>query len=665
MPIRRLSPLLVNQIAAGEVIERPASVVKELLENAIDAGPTRIEVTIEEGGRKLIRVSDDGGGMGPDDLALAFAPHATSKIAELEDLFAVGTLGFRGEALASIGAVSDSRIVSCPADGEAHEVACRAEAIGPVRPAAGAAGTTVEVRNLFFNTPARRRFLKSDATEFAHISEQVLRLALPYHRVHFRLTHNGRKVYDLPAVDEPRDRIRDLLGADEADDLLPVRFADPALTLTGLVAPPHRARGSDKWQYLFLNGRYIRDRTLAHAVREAYRGLLEVDRRPVVFLYYALPAAEVDVNVHPTKVEVRFRNPNAVYRSTLAAVHERLLAADIAPGLRLRDAPAEIGAGDPAVAEQRDRVRGALAEFFRTLDPNRTRVELQPRPRTDPPGGFDHPARGLWPTPAPALFPLQPPTATVAPPAPAIADFSAPLVEPKAIPVESVPPVRPGAPATAVAPEPTEFNPPLIEPNAVPLQPAAVPARTRAVQLHNAFIVAESPDGLIVIDQHALHERLLYEQLKRRLGNGGLTGQRLLLPEPVRLSPRQFAALNDCRGLLSRLGIEVTDFGNGSVAIQSFPVILSRAKPAEYLPELLESLADKDGRADPEAVVHQVLDMTACKAAIKAGDPLTPQEVDALLESRALVEQHHTCAHGRPTTLKLTIRDLERQFHRH
>jgi DNA mismatch repair protein MutL len=351
MPIRRLPQLLVNQIAAGEVIERPASVVKELLENAVDAGPTRIDVAVEEGGRRLIKVTDDGCGMDAADLALAFEPHATSKIASLDDLFAVGTLGFRGEALASIGAVSDARLAACTPDGAAHEVACRAGEIGPVRPAAAAAGTTVEVRNLFFNTPARRKFLKSDATEFAHISEQVLRQALAHHRVHFRLTHNGRNVYDLPAVDDPRRRIRDLLGDQEADALLPVDFREPALTLSGFLAPPHRARGTDKWQYLFVNGRCIRDRTLAHAVREAYRGLLEVDRRPVVFLFLVLPVGEVDVNVHPTKVEVRFRNPNAVYRAVLAAVHERLLAADIAPGLRLREPAAEVNAADPALLE--------------------------------------------------------------------------------------------------------------------------------------------------------------------------------------------------------------------------------------------------------------------------------------------------------------------------
>lgn len=688
MPIRKLPALLVNQIAAGEVIERPANVVKELLENAVDAGAGRIDVAVEEGGRQLIRVTDDGAGIPPEELPLAFEPHATSKIADADDLFRIGTLGFRGEALASIGAVSQARIVSrrrTPAGAAAEgseggfEIVCSADRIGEIRPAAAPPGTTVEVRNLFFNTPARRRFLKTDATEFGHIQEQVLRCALPYPGIHFTLTHNGRKVYDLPAGPDSLGRIRDFAGAETADALIPLDSPDRSARLTGWIAPPRDSRSTDRWQYVFLNGRFIRDRVLSAAVREAYRGLLEVHRKPVAFLFLVVDPADVDVNVHPTKIEVRFRNSSAVYRHVLTAVRERLIGTELAPELRLPEPPEPVAAGtppweapgstpwqaavpaiaaganrpdpDPAAIEQRERVRAAMADFFRTIDPSRARVAFVPTVRRDPPGHPDRPV-------APALPPrigADAGSSGGVQNLPGLAFARGPIAAvAESRPEDPEPAV--GGPVPADAPDHTP---------APPHPVAEAGPRYRAVQLHNAFIVAETPDGLIVVDQHALHERILYEQLKGKVEHGGLPGQRLLLPDRVEMSPRRAAALAECRELLARLGIEVDDFGNGTAAVQTFPTLLKRADPARFVGELLDGLSERDGRATPEMLLHAVIDMAACKAAVKAGDPLTPGEIDALLARREAVENHHTCAHGRPTTLKLTVRELERQFKRH
>jgi len=333
-PISVLPETLVNQIAAGEVVERPASVVKELLENAIDAQAARIIVELEAAGKKLIRVSDDGVGIPATEVPLALASHATSKIASADDLSGVTTLGFRGEALPSIASVADVRLVSRMHDAlEATEVTVSGGKAGAAAPTSGPVGTTVEVRNLFRYVPARRKFLKTDATEMGHVTEQVARVAIAYPRVHLTVLHNGRSVYELPPTDSVRDRIGAFFGADLAQALIEVGSEEPAGSLRGLVGPPHVVRATTKMQYLFLNGRYIRDRSLLHALREAYRGMLEGNRQPVAFLFLTVPPDRVDVNVHPTKIEVRLRDAHLLYGQLLAAVREKLLGPGLAPHL--------------------------------------------------------------------------------------------------------------------------------------------------------------------------------------------------------------------------------------------------------------------------------------------------------------------------------------------
>jgi DNA mismatch repair protein MutL len=625
---------LVNKIAAGEVIERPASVVKELVENALDAGAGRIAVAVEDGGARLISVTDDGSGMGAEDLALAFAPHATSKIAGEDDLFRIVTMGFRGEALASIASIAHASIRTARRDepsGGGWEVEASGEAIGQVRPCAAPPGTTVAIRDLFYSTPARRKFMKSATTEMGHITEQITRLALPRPQVAFTLTHNGRTVLDLPAAPDTAGRAADLFGRELADGLVEIvpRGRRP-VRVGGLIGKPSAARPSARWQYTFLNGRYIRDRLLAHAVKEAYRGVVDPSRWPVALVFIEMDPAEVDVNVHPTKVEVRFRDSQAVHGELLAAMRETLNSANLSPDASFTTRPADLGpdpfaAALPATAAamaapalpddaRRTSVRQALADFFRAQPPPQPRLGFAPSPAATHPAAFASSA-----------------TAT-----------------------------QPHAPATTAADSAGAYQ---SEHGPAPA-PAAVPAG--AMQVHDSYIVVQTDDGLAIIDQHALHERLIYNELRGRLAAGGLTGQRMLIPQTVAVSPAQAAAAASHAELLRRLGVELEPFGPATLAIQQFPSMLAQrgCEPTEFVQETLERLLE-DPQADSEVLLERLLQTLACKAAIKAGDPLTPQELAALLARRdSLADKGSSCPHGRPTTLKLTLKDLQKQFKR-
>ncbi len=362
--IHVLPTVLVNKIAAGEVIERPASIVKELVENALDAGATRIDVALEDGGRRAVAVSDNGSGMAADDLALAFVPHATSKIATDEDLFAIGTMGFRGEALASVAAVSHAHIRTRRRDSDAgFQIEASGESVGAVAPCAAAAGTTITIRDLFFNTPGRRKFLKTAGTELGHCTEQIVRLALPHPQVAFTLTHNGKPVQNFPATTSTALRAGDVFGRELADALLPIAARrGRGISVAGLAAKPQAARSSGNWQYFFLNGRFIRDRLMSHALREAYRGVTDPNRFPVAMIFITIDPAEVDVNVHPTKVEVRFRDSQAVHGELLAALRETLNRANLSPDVSLGGA-LQGDTAQPAARPQRCRPWPAHLSF--------------------------------------------------------------------------------------------------------------------------------------------------------------------------------------------------------------------------------------------------------------------------------------------------------------
>jgi DNA mismatch repair protein MutL len=636
--IRILSEQLVNQIAAGEVIERPASVVKELLENAVDGQAARITLELEEAGKKLIRVSDDGGGIPAAEAPLALASHATSKIASSADLEGITTLGFRGEALASIASVADVRLVTRTADAlEATEVAVSGGQAAPPRPTSGPVGTSVEVRNLFRYVPARRKFLKTDATEMGHITEQVTRVALAYPSVHLTVTHNGRAVYELPPSDSVRSRLASFFGADLAESLIETASEEPAGRLWGLIGPPHLARATTAAQYLFINGRYVRDRGLLHALREAYRGLLEGARQPVAFIFLTVPPDRVDVNVHPTKIEVRLRDAHLLYGQVLAAVREKLLGPGITPHIAAPSvapaadatglAPLGMDEAAPRDASDREsRVRQAVADFLRSPQAAQARLGFAGRVSDGQPdrAGADR-SDCVGPDRLGSVGAEHPPYTT---------DVGA----------------RHAADVGAR--------------HAVPQREEAPAAPRRAIQIHNTYLVAETPDGILIVDQHALHERVLFEEIMARLEAGPLEGQRLLMPIVLALSDREMAAVEAHREALARLGIDVERMGPRDVGIQAFPMLLERADPASTLRDFLAWVLATESAPSARQVLENLAHVAACRAAVKAGDPLKAEEIEALLAHRDAVRMAATCPHGRPTALVLRKSDLEKQFGR-
>jgi DNA mismatch repair protein MutL len=596
--IHQLPVSVITKIAAGEVIERPASVVKELLENAIDAGSRRITVDIEQGGMELIRVVDDGCGIPADDLPLAFASHATSKLANADDLFRIGTLGFRGEALASIGGVGQVTLQSRAQD-EPHgaEIGCQGGEIGPIHPWNGSTGTRIEVRHLFYNTPVRRKFMRTTATEVGHVCEIFTRLALAHPDVHFILRHNGKGVHEVLATTPLVDRLALFFGTEMRERLYEVEARQGQVSLTGFVADPSNDRGNAKLQYFYVNRRWVRDRSLGHALQEAYRGLLMTGRYAVAFLSLDLPPDHVDVNVHPTKVEIRFRDSGAMHQLVLAAVRERLRAANLTPRLQ---PPANVGGW-----------------------PSSDLLESKDRHLPFPTSSITYPPETVLPWDRKAM---------------------------------------PGA-RTALMDRPavTLAGDDAFEPAPMPANPAP---EFKAIQLHDCYLVMETQEGMLVIDQHALHERILFEELKERLRRGNLEKQVLLIPQPVELPAEQAARLLEHREALAELGLDVEDFGGSTVLLTSYPAILGKRDPQKVLRLVVDHLVGKERVPTREHLLNDVMSLMACHAAVRAGDPLAAHEIAALLARRELANDTHHCPHGRPTSLLFTRHELERQFRR-
>jgi len=618
MPIRRLPPLLVDQIAAGEVVERPASVVKELVENALDAGATRVSVSIVGGGIDSIEVADDGGGIPRGELPLALEAHATSKIAETSDLDRIGTLGFRGEALASISAVATVRIRSRPHDAaEAAELEVSEGRRGEVRPASGPPGTLVVVEHLFRSVPARRKFLKTPRTEGTRIAEWLRTIAIARPDVGFRLSIDGREAIDVAATPEPAQRIEAIVGGDVAPALIRVEPAgndDPtAPRVWGFVGRPEVARAQARHQRIFLNGRAIADRLVIHAVREGFRGVMPGDRHPLAFLFIDLDPAEVDVNVHPAKTEVRFRRAEAVHAAVRRGVRAALEAASLTPAFEAAAPPAT--GGGPSI---------------RTSPPSASSSSRL----AGPPAGDPGPERGATR---------------------GIEDGSR---GPKGFDYARA--------AVAIA---AAEDPPIVETetSGTDARRGARPTAHRGVlQVADSFLVTEDREGLVLVDQHALHERLSFERLRTRILDGPLESQSLLVPVVREASAAQLEALEEATPLLAKLGLAVVAFGERSLAIEATPSLFESrgVDAAAFVLQLLDRWIEQGPVPDEAAALDEVLAMMACKASVRAGDALSSLAAEALLEAAEACERSSHCPHGRPTTLRISWSELRRRFGR-
>jgi DNA mismatch repair protein MutL len=628
--VRLLDDTTANQIAAGEVIERPSSVVKELVENALDAGATRIEVEVEEGGKRRIVVRDNGCGMGREDAILALQRHATSKIRSSDDLFAIRTLGFRGEALPSIASVSDFRLVTKRAgDESATEIIARGGEVVSIADAGAPDGTTITVENLFFNVPARLKFLKTTQTELNHAVELTHRLILAYHGVSFRLVHDGYEMVGYPGARDPRHALAAVWGRDAAREMVPLTYESPAVRVRGFVSKPSLTRATRAAQVTFVNGRYVRSRTVTHAFDAAFSRLMTTDRHPVLALFIEIAPELVDVNVHPTKIEVRFTRDGDVYSAVHKAVESALLTGGLVPEVAVQtslpDAPPPSlnptlwgGASAPVTGNLPP--RSALSTYLGLVE-----VGAGPGDPTAPavPGGstFDAPpgdpgskTGDLWPDPA----------------------------------------------ALAAAPEPP--------PSYVGFDGYRI-SRLRVLgQSRNTYIVAETEDALLFIDQHVAHERVLYEQMMNgateKADRWGVVAQHLALPQTLELGQREARVVSERRDALAKAGFLLEPFGGTTFVVRAVPATLCEKPYLDILRSLVEDLTETS-TARRLLVPHEAaVIMASCKMAVKKGDPLTLEEMTRLLADLAKMRNPFTCPHGRPILIALTHHEMDRKFHR-
>ena len=615
--IQLLSPRLANQIAAGEVVERPASVIKELLENSLDAGATRIDIDVEEGGVKLLRVRDNGHGIVESDLPLSLSRHATSKIMDLDDLERVSTLGFRGEALASVSSVSRLMLTSC-AEGadQAWQVETEGRDMNPrVQPAAHPQGTTVEVRDLFFNTPARRKFLRTEKTEFGHLEEVVKRLALSRFDVAFNLRHNGRSVLSLrPAhtEQEAQRRVASICGAAFIEQSVTIDQERAGLRLWGWVGLPTFSRSQADLQYFCVNGRLIRDKLVAHAVRQAYRDVLFNGRHPTFVLFLELDPAVVDVNVHPTKHEVRFRDGRMVHDFLFSTLYRAL--AEQRPDGQPGTAEASQGSPELLYAQSTPPAAGLQAGVFS----GQTHMPLhEPAASAGSWSGSSHvpgPGAGVLAGATQAYTGLYG-AATPQPQMPAEGE------------ADEVPPL-----GYAVA------------------------------QLHGIYILAENADGLVVVDMHAAHERITYERLKQAMALEGLRSQPLLVPESMAVSQRQADCAEEHAEWFARLGFALQRMGPESLAIREIPALLRQADAAQLVQDVLTDLMEYGTSDRIEAHRNELLATMACHGSVRANRRLTLAEMNALLRDMEQTERSGQCNHGRPTWTRMSMVELDKLF---
>ncbi len=608
--IKVLPSTVVTKIAAGEVIERPASVLKELIENSIDAGATRIEIQLEDSGKKLIRISDNGIGMDSDDIKIAFLSHATSKLRSDEDLFSIKTLGFRGEALPSIGAISHTKIISRTKEALiGAEIQIEGGNLSKVKEKGASEGTQIDVRNLFYNTPVRRKFLKSAQTEMAHISEMVTRFALAYPNIHFNTIHNGKNVLTFPTAKDLKERITTIFGKEIGENLIAINLMKPDISIYGYILPPTHNRPNTKMQFVFLNGRYIRDNIIFHAVNAAYKNFLMTKRSPIIFLLLRIDSSEVDVNVHPTKIEVRFKNSGPIHDQLYATIHSALMKTETHSTLQLADQLNQPDVTPPTKT---------TADNLPAEDP-----EVQPR----------H-------------------------------DMDVPLNEKKESVIKSISDFfskSPNDEAAHYKDENKQASLPSSDSKRLFKQENKL---TSYIQIHNSYIVEETAEGLNIIDQHALHEIILFHEIWEHIKSSKLAIQKLLIPELIELTPRDFITIMNLRDEFDSLGLEIEEFGKSTIAIRTHPQILKNLDFHALIQTVLQEIDSDEIKSETDNILRKIVQVMACKGAVKAGQHLATQEIQSLLDQRKCNITTNFCPHGRPTALEFKISELEKQFKR-
>ncbi len=637
--IKILSDNLANQIAAGEVVERPASVVKELVENSIDAGATRVQIDIELGGRRLMQIADNGEGMTRDDAILAFERHATSKIRTAEDLGSIATLGFRGEALASIASVAKVELLTkIEADEAATRVVIEGGRLIDVKDAARDVGTTITVRDLFFNTPARRKFMRSEATENYHLTSIVTHYALAHPEIAFTLTNNGREVLRVSPAKDLRERAFQVFGGGLLDSLLPVEGGrEYVARVTGFISAPRERRTTRDGQYFFVNNRFVRDKTIAGGLLEGYRSVLPHGVYPVAFLFLEMPLEEIDVNVHPAKTEVRFRRGEAVKDVIAEAVRTTLAKAritgDVVPD-RFVPEPAWTPAAVEPQTPDEEVIEQVGIEFEATL-PIESHAAVA----------------GMGTRPEPNLRVVPPSAEEKSDSAPTI-DF----VDEIAVPGErlTVSGYAELPPVDSAAKLPRSID--VADVTASKIQPLG--------QLHDSFIIAVDDEGLLLIDQHVAHERILFDKYRKSETDRSIESQNLLLPETIDLSPAQAEAFSLIEDDLESLGFGTMRLSGRTIAIKSIPTDLAPSEARNLFSEILDTIeAEKKGGAK-STFRDDIAASLACKAAVKINMKLTPEKMRWMIDRLLITTSPTTCPHGRPVILRLSMKDIERGFHR-
>jgi len=616
--IALLSDEVASQVAAGEVVERPASVVKELVENAIDARARHIEVVVRRGGISLIRVADDGIGMDRDDALLCLERHATSKIRKGSDLAAIGTLGFRGEALPSIASVSRLRLSTREPEAVAGtEISVTGGKIDYVRDGGEAPGTQIEVRSLFFNLPVRRKFLRTENTEMSHVEHQLQLQALAHPEIGFLFKTDHRLIFQLPPARTLRERIHDLLGAGFVEELLEIPELPPGpVRLSGYLGRAGVSRSARSQQHVFVNGRPVDNITISHGLREGYHTALMKGQYPVTFLFLEIAPDQVDVNVHPAKREVRFRDPGLV-REAVADAVRRTLESDRERWSERFVAPAPTVSAAPAVSPDLPRI----AEAPREPEAAPASVESAAPPPSFP---------GVPPLPEPTL-PLEPPATLITPPAMEREGREAPALHEIAIPGET--------------------------------HEVEKPFRLLGV-IGNLYVVMENESGMVLVDQHAAHERILFEELRRRMEEKGVLSQRLLMPVTLQLGPRDSDWVAENLETLERMGIGLESFGEGTWKLDTIPQFLRQGDPRTLIREIIDELRSADSRSSRMRLGEDLIARTVCRAAVKANDVLRGPELIRLIEDLLRCDLPYCCPHGRPTMIQLSYKELEKKFGR-